>query len=103
TWWEGRTVQLDPDGKGQEVIDHKNAAFENTVDAIESADPDAFEHIKGKNVQRTGTIISAILQAWLSLPFYIVAIEAVGFVLLTLRVVVMLLPMLALAGVLEPS
>src|SRR5690625_1672493 len=103
TWWEGRTVQMDPEGKGQEVIDAKNDAFERTVDAIESADPDAFEHIKGKNVQRTGTIISAILQAWLSLPFYIVAIAAVGVALVTLRVVVMLLPMLALAGMMEPS
>lgn len=103
TWWEGRTVQQDPGGKGQEIIDAKKVAFEETVDNIESADPDAFEHIKGKNVQRTGTTISAILQGWLSLPFYIVAMAAVGVALVTLRVVVMLLPMLALAGMMEPS
>lgn len=103
TWWEGRAVQVDPEGKGQEILDSKASAFERTVDAIESEDPDAFEHIKGKNVQRTGTIISALLQAWLSLPFYIVAMAAVGVALVTLRVVVMILPMLALAGMMEPS
>lgn len=103
TWWEGRTVQLDPNGAGQDVIDEKSKAFEETVKNIEEEDPAAFEYIKGHNVKRTGTIITAILQAWLSLPFYIVAMAGVGVALVTLRVVVMLLPVLSLAGMMEPS
>lgn len=103
SWWEGRIVQADPEGEGKEILDNKEDAFEEVIANIEDEDPEAFEHIKGQNVNRIGTVISAILQAWLSLPFYIVAMAAVGVALVTLRVVVMILPMLALAGMMEPS
>lgn len=103
TWWEGKTVKNDPLGEGQKVIDRKQQAFKDTVDKIEDEDPAAFEYMKGRNVNRTGTTTSAILQAWLALPFYIVAMTAVGVALLTIRIAVMLLPMLVLAGMFEPS
>ncbi|MDN5654499.1 MAG: hypothetical protein L0G46_05340 [Kocuria sp.] len=103
TWWEGRTVQLDPEGAGQDVLDRKETLFKDTVDAIEEDDPAAFEHIKGQGVNRLGTVVGTILQAWLSLPFYIVAMIAVGVALVTIRIVVMLLPMLTLAGMMEPA
>lgn len=103
TWWEGRTVQLDPEGAGQDILDRKEESFKDTVDAIEDEDPAAFEHLKGAGVNRLGTTVATILQAWLALPFYIVAMIAVGVALVTLRIVVMLLPMLTLAGIMEPT
>lgn len=103
TWWEGRTVQRDPEGAGQEILDRKETLFKDTVSAIEEDDPAAFEHIKGQGVNRLGTVVATILQAWLALPFYIVAMIAVGVALVTIRIVVMLLPMLTLAGMMEPA
>lgn len=103
TWWEGKIVRDDPAGEGQKIIDRKQQDFKDTVDKIEKEDPTAFEYIKGRNVNRMGTTISAILQAWLSLPFYIVAMCSVGVALLTIRIAVMLLPVLALAGLFEPT
>lgn len=103
TWWEGRTVMNDPEGKGQEIIDTKKQAFKDTMSAIEKEDPQAFEYIKGKNTSRTGTVIMTLLQTYLTLPFYIIAMAAVGVALMTVRLAVMLLPIIAMAGLLEQT
>lgn len=101
TYWEGYTVLHDPNGKGQEIIDTKAESFKETVENIKDEDPQAYAYINGKDTHRTSTILWAILQTFLSLPFYIIAMAAVAVALVTVRIVVMLLPVIALGGTLE--
>lgn len=103
TWWEGRAVLYDPSGKGKEIIDQKKENFKNVVAEIEKDDPQAFEYLKGKETSRTGVVIMTLLQAYLSLAFFIVAMAAVGVALMTIRLLVMMLPVIGLAGLLEQT
>lgn len=102
-WWEGRTVINDPTGEGQKIIDAKQKLFKDTVDKIEKEDPRAFEYLKGKNTSRMGSTATAILQAWLTLPFFVIGMLSVGVALVTIRIIVMLLPIILLGGLFEPS
>lgn len=103
SWHEGKIVRDDPTGEGQKIIDEKERQFKDVMSNIEKEDPTAFEYIKGKNTSRLGSTMTAILQSWLTLPFFIIGMLSVGVALLTIKIVVMLLPMILLGGLFEPS
>ncbi|MBO0713425.1 MAG: hypothetical protein J2P59_01625 [Acidimicrobiales bacterium] len=90
---------------GQPVTDAetsaKEQAFANDAGALKSADPTAYHQLTGENGGRTGAGIMALIAALITVSFKLVAGFLVIASLLILRLVVILLPALAVIGLHE--
>lgn len=93
SWAEYSTYRSDPNGVGKEILEAKQAAFKQHAEAIEKADPVAYEHFKGEHW--SGRATSALVNLFVvCLPclFLLLAglFALMGFVLV--RLVVPLAP-----------
>lgn len=90
---------------GQPVTDAetnaKEQAFANDAGALKNADPTAYHQLTGENGGRTGAGIMALIAALITVSFKLVAGFLVIASLLILRLVVILLPALAVIGLHE--
>lgn len=76
----------------------KEQAFANDAAAVKNADPTAYHQLTGENGGRTGAGIMALIAALITVSFKLVAGFLVIASLLILRIVVILLPALAVIG-----
>lgn len=104
SWAEYSTYRSDPNGVGKEILEAKQAAFKQHAEAIEKADPVAYEHFKGEHW--SGRATSALVNLFVvCLPclFLLLAglFALMGFVLV--RLVVPLAPAAGVIFMFDPT
>lgn len=103
SWSEWESVQSDPDGKGQKIIDRKAKEFEEVADEVKETDPVAYQYFTGNEWQhRVSQGTMAAVSALASLLFIVIStiLMWIGFIIIRLAVIVS--PAAGIIFLLEP-
>lgn len=100
TWAETEVVRADPDGEGAAIIEAKREQWSEAAEAVEAADPDAYEYLTGaRSLDRVGHAVVALFLIGI-LPFLAVSLLLVAMSYLIIRLIIMFLPLVALLALL---
>jgi hypothetical protein len=102
TWDEAARSEADP-GTAKRIVEDKQKAFGDIADKIKDEDPDAYRHLQGKTADRLGLAALSLLAATCTLPFLLAASLLLLGAFLIIRFVVMIFPLLATVGVMQPT
>jgi hypothetical protein len=86
TWAEAAEVQGDPE-RARELVEEKQQLWTRTAEAVEEADPDAYEYLTGARQNRFGEAFAASLAVGVLLfPIMAFLLMMAGYVLIRLTV-----------------
>lgn len=103
TWREAAVLERDPDA-GKAIIEAKQAAWQETADKIQDADPEAYQYLTGERSEaRVGYALLSATGAFLALPFLLTSALLLIGCFLIVRLAVMLFPAFATLGAFPAS